>query len=521
MNSQFNTVLSIELIKAKSSGGKSVMKMKGIASTPSLDSDGEYLEPKGFEVEYFLKYGFMNWNHQTNSDPLSVVGKPLSAKVNRNGDFEIEFELFEKSAKAIQIYELQKILENQGMSLGLSIEGKVIERNPKDNRIVTKAQITACAITPNPKNQDTVTSIIKGQGFNKLSAYDEMSEEEREKALMAGSSSGSALSKESLNGSVKEIEKKTFSKAKFFEKVFRKLPSISIRGAQKMYELTYKIEKSLIMSEENKQKEGFVSEEAIQKALEILELQEPEAKQTPEGTEMPAAQQSQESADQEEEVSVKEPKQEHAQSSATEEEETEEETEEEDVDHRDAALVKARLTIEELSKALEVKTPSKKDPEPEIQKSIETETPTQSDNVLLKGIGELLKGEISGFKSEIDKKFQAVGTLTKSMTDQNAELFKRITNLEKEPQGRKSITTQSYVEKSFGDGDIKKGAQEDQLSISRHKRQICDLLTKSITGDEGITDQRTASEIMAFEQAGHVSKGLIQKAKDLGYALTK
>jgi len=46
-------------------------------------------------------------------------------------------------------------------------------------------------------------------------------------------------------------------------------------------------------------------------------------------------------------------------------------------------------------------------------------------------------------------------------------------------------------------------------------------LTKSITGDEGITDQRTASEIMAFEQAGHVSKGLIQKAKDLGYALTK
>ena len=174
MNSQFNTVLSIELIKAKSSGGKSVMKMKGIASTPSLDSDGEYLDPKGFEVEYFLKYGFMNWNHQTNSDPLSVVGKPLSAKVNRNGDFEIEFELFEKSAKAIQIYELQKILENQGMSLGLSIEGKVIERNPKDNRIVTKAQITACAITPNPKNQDTVTSIIKGQGFNKLSAYDEM-----------------------------------------------------------------------------------------------------------------------------------------------------------------------------------------------------------------------------------------------------------------------------------------------------------------------------------------------------------
>lgn len=503
MNSnQFTATIPIHLIKGKDTNGNPLMKMEGVASTPTLDSDGEFLDPKGFETDYFLKYGYMNWNHQTNTDPLSIVGKPNSATVDKANQFKIGFNLFPESAKAQQIYELQQILEAQGMALGLSIEGKVIERDKDDPRIVKKAKITGCAITPNPKNQDTVMSIIKGQSFNELSAYDDASEEEREKALSAQSPSGQALAKESLHGNL--INKqctdgaKKMSKGEFFEKIFRDLPSISIKGAQHLYDLTYKIEKAIIMSKEvTQQQEGFVSEEAIQKALEALEL-------TSDSTEQPVI-------EEQPEVVANEITQDPI----------EEPVEQPQIDSKDQALNKALETIKTLKKALEAQSPTE---QPQIEQPIAEPVDIQkgdSNSELIKGIKQLFDDQIGGLSAKVDQKLQAVGVLTKGMIDQNKDIIDRLTTLEGQPVGRKSITTQAFVEKSFGDGDLNKGGEAQELSVTRNKRQICDLLTKSITNETGITDQSMASQIMAFEQAGTITKGLIEKTKQLGYSLVK
>jgi len=474
-NSTIKFNATLHLVKA-GEGNSKVMKMRGIASTPSLDADGEYLDPKGFDVSYFLKYGYMNWNHQTNKDPLALVGRPISAKVNSKGQLVIEFYLFPDSVKAQQIYELQKLLEAQGMALGLSIEGEVLKRDKDNPAKVLEARITGCAITPNPKNSDTVTEIIKSHNFNKLSAYENMDDETREKALSAESASGRALAKEDLIEGVK----KTFSKGAFFEKIFRDLPHISIVGAEKLYELTLKIEKSINMAKDKKTIKE-VSEEAIEKALQALELTDEPAEaatteQTPDDTattEVGADVNTEQATDV---ASVVEQK-----------------------------LEKALAEIEVLKGQIASKDIS--DGEVDSSK-------------LLKGIGVLLKEHNEHLHDELDEKFEAVGTIQKSLMDQISDLNERLDSIESQPVQRKSVTTKSYVEKSFDD-DLNKKPAGNVLSVTKDKRQILDTLTKAITTDEGITDKVVASEIMMFEQAGAVGKNLIAKAQQLGITLVK
>ena len=226
MNNEFKSYIPIELIKGKDSQGNAVMSMQGIASTMSTDSDGEELDPKGFDSTYFLKHGFMNWNHQTNKDPSAIVGRPTRATAIK-GNYTIGFDLFADSEKAQQVYQLQKVLEKEGLALGLSIEGKVLERDPNDQKKITKASITGCAITPNPKNQDTVTQIIKAESYTALTNID-TDEQTEEKSLTAGSSSGRAIAKESLEGDMKLIDQpKKLKKAEVIEKIARDLPSLS------------------------------------------------------------------------------------------------------------------------------------------------------------------------------------------------------------------------------------------------------------------------------------------------------
>ena len=46
-------------------------------------------------------------------------------------------------------------------TLGFSVEGQVLERDPMDPKIVTKAKVINCAITSNPINPDTSLELMK------------------------------------------------------------------------------------------------------------------------------------------------------------------------------------------------------------------------------------------------------------------------------------------------------------------------------------------------------------------------
>jgi len=159
--------------------GEDVMMVKGVASSMTKDSDGETLEPSGFQFDKLLDYGYLNYNHQAKHDPTALVGEPTKAVVvNKGKDFYIEGKLWSHSKKAQQIYELAEVLEKSGSKrkLAWSIEGTALERDDINPKRIKKALITGIAITPFPKNSNTFLSIMKGEYEEPFVDYDYESE---------------------------------------------------------------------------------------------------------------------------------------------------------------------------------------------------------------------------------------------------------------------------------------------------------------------------------------------------------
>ena len=162
---KFNFFVPFELEKGKDKTGKPLMKIKGICSSISEDSDGESLDPAGFDFKPLLEKGFLNWNHQANTNAKAIVGEPTHAAVINDGkDFYIEGFLYDnEQGKAVA--ELAESLEKNSSSrrLGFSLEGKAQERDVFNPKKVKKAVIHHMAITYCPKNSNTLMSIMKGE----------------------------------------------------------------------------------------------------------------------------------------------------------------------------------------------------------------------------------------------------------------------------------------------------------------------------------------------------------------------
>lgn len=163
-DSDFNFWLPVDIVKAKDKNGNEVMKVKGIASTADVDSDGEVLLPIGFKLNRFLKSGLINWNHQGKTSPDKIIGEPTVAKVTSNGDLYIEGFLYPESDLAKSVWKLGETLQKNSKSrrLGWSIEGKALERDPMNAKRITAAEITGVAITHVPINMSTYVDLVKG-----------------------------------------------------------------------------------------------------------------------------------------------------------------------------------------------------------------------------------------------------------------------------------------------------------------------------------------------------------------------
>lgn len=136
------------------------MKIRGVASTPDEDADGEVLEPEGFDLSIFKTQGYINWHHMR--DPSAIIGEPTKAEI-KGRKLHLEATLYPEQKLAREAFELAQMLETNSTTrrLGFSIEGKAIERDPANPKRVTKAQITGCALTPLPKNPSTFAEIVK------------------------------------------------------------------------------------------------------------------------------------------------------------------------------------------------------------------------------------------------------------------------------------------------------------------------------------------------------------------------
>lgn len=269
--SKFKFYTPLEIRKGKDKSGKSVMKLGGIASTIDEDSDGEFLDPSGFEIADFETVGVVNWHHQAKDKPSTIIGEPAFAEIREDG-FYVETELYPSSETAREVYELAEVLEKDSKTrrLGYSIEGVVLERgsddeNHPDYKIVKKAQITGLAITHMPKNPQTFAQIIKGK-MDTLNEDD--SEEDTEKSL--NTESGAALMPESVDGS-KEKNKdnlklvksnykvSTLSERDMYLKIFDTFSDIKLEKAKKIYSFLTKIND--VMAKNN------VSDADLEKAM--------------------------------------------------------------------------------------------------------------------------------------------------------------------------------------------------------------------------------------------------------------
>lgn len=168
-NNKFNCFIPLEFEKSNSKNKEDRYKNMvfwGMASDNSEDSDGEMLEPSGYDLSGFLAKGMINLEHYTTrkGDSKYWIGEPLDAKI-KNNELYVKGKLWEKHPLARSFWDTIQIMKesNSTRKPGMSIEGSVIQRDPNNPKRVLKAKINNLAVTMSPKNSNSWLDIVKGK----------------------------------------------------------------------------------------------------------------------------------------------------------------------------------------------------------------------------------------------------------------------------------------------------------------------------------------------------------------------
>lgn len=135
-------------------------KIRGLASTEKVDQQGETIIQKGVDLTPIdKKKGVLNWDHQRG--PENTIGILDGYQRTAKG-LIIEGRLFKNHTKAKAVREIMESLgEGDRGRVGLSVEGKILERDPLNPAVIRKCQISAVAVTMNPVNTDTYADMVK------------------------------------------------------------------------------------------------------------------------------------------------------------------------------------------------------------------------------------------------------------------------------------------------------------------------------------------------------------------------
>jgi hypothetical protein len=158
LNDIFKFVIPAEL--EKSDDPSKPWKIRGLASTESRDKQGEVILQKGIDLSPIdNKKGLINYDH--GKMPTDILGTLDGYRRTPEGLY-IEGRLFKNHTQAKAVYEIMSSLGKSDKNLvGLSVEGKIIERDSKNPKIIKKCQINAVAVTLNPVNADTYVDLVK------------------------------------------------------------------------------------------------------------------------------------------------------------------------------------------------------------------------------------------------------------------------------------------------------------------------------------------------------------------------
>ncbi len=237
----FKFYMPLELTKGEKEEDQ--WEVKGIASTPDEDLQGETVDQNGLDIS-MLKAGrgVFNWDHQ--KGPENILGQIEDADfIEQEGKkcLMVKGYLFKHQERSKAFYNILKSLKKgAGPRVHLSIEGKILQRDFANNKAIKKARIDKVALTMDPVNPYTYAELVKS-----LATPDPIVEEPKivepqvqedeivikkaelekilefaNKALSAGAgylkapaqrTGGEAMSRESLEGSPKNM---TYGKKK-------------------------------------------------------------------------------------------------------------------------------------------------------------------------------------------------------------------------------------------------------------------------------------------------------------------
>lgn len=149
--------LNLETDTVKNESGEEEEKwyVRGYASTPDLDLQGEIVQPQGIDIDYFVKSGWLNYEHKPGAE--YTIGAPTdNCYIDINKGLFVEGVLFKDNKHAQSMWKLANSLEREGVArnLGFSIEGYVNRRNETNKNVIEDIVIRNVAITTNPANPE-------------------------------------------------------------------------------------------------------------------------------------------------------------------------------------------------------------------------------------------------------------------------------------------------------------------------------------------------------------------------------
>lgn len=187
MENNFKFIIPAELEKSKSGD----WKIRGLASTESMDRQGEILLQKGIDLTPIdSKRAVINYDHL--AGPENLIGL-LDGYQRTPQGLVVEGRLFKNHTKAKAVYEIMSSLgKSDSGRIGLSVEGKVLERDAQNPQIIKKCRINAVAVTMSPVNSDTFADIVKSMTssdveFNSTGTLEKTEETKPNEAIFTAS----------------------------------------------------------------------------------------------------------------------------------------------------------------------------------------------------------------------------------------------------------------------------------------------------------------------------------------------
>lgn len=550
-SNKFNFFVPLDLEKGSDGRGGTLVKIKGIASSESEDSDGETLIPSGFDFGPLLKTGFLNWNHQATKSAKAICGEPTAAKIINGGkDFYIEGFLY-PNAQGKEVAELAETLElySPNRRLGFSIEGQAIERgcgpefldksktirNPQFDPLlwkrVTKANVTGLAITQSPKNPNTLMSIVKGE-VDKLYVDEENEvESEKEKDEKEGTTEKAMGTVEIAPTMPESVEHKkkssvgiSLNKSDIYIRIHDRYQT-DVFKAKEIYNFISKVNQKLFNNM------GKITDEVLQKSFDILDGLVKSEGETDTLSEQEAEQAQQEEVEAKEKAKTCESMAKGLLASGMASGDVVKAMVSAGVDLSlaetacEACITQAEALKENGGTITKETTP--------IAKSEEVDSITAT---LKTQEGESISNLIKGLENGLGEKFSAVGEILKSIVGDNLEMKEVIGKLEKSlneaestieqiketPLPSKSTRTARAIER------FEKGGEEGEETYNVNSRQDVGRLTDRLFAEVELLKSRGTNDL-ALETAVsdlEISKStnynaLIPRLKSMGISLVR